>query len=104
MRFIDFFAGVGGFRCGLNKVELKNDTVIENGDWNFAFTDLDPISESLEEIEYSIAEEPVEGYESVIETDEETGAFGKCLLQFEDESDYLTFINNLSKSKSPFLT
>ena len=29
---IELFAGVGGFRCGLNNVELKNDKVIENID------------------------------------------------------------------------
>ena len=34
---IELFAGVGGFRCGLNKVELKDDKVIENGDWNFVW-------------------------------------------------------------------
>lgn len=32
---IELFAGVGGFRCGLNNVELKNDTVVENGNWKF---------------------------------------------------------------------
>ena len=31
---VELFAGVGGFRCGLNKVELKNDKVIENGNWD----------------------------------------------------------------------
>lgn len=31
---VELFAGVGGFRCGLNKVELKNDKVIEHGNWN----------------------------------------------------------------------
>ena len=34
---IELFAGVGGFRCGLNKVELKNNKVIENGDWKFVW-------------------------------------------------------------------
>lgn len=34
---VELFAGVGGFRCGLNKVELKNDKVIENGNWNFVW-------------------------------------------------------------------
>lgn len=34
---IELFAGVGGFRCGLNNVELKNDKVIENGNWNFVW-------------------------------------------------------------------
>jgi len=32
---VELFAGVGGFRCGLNKVELKNDNVKENGNWEF---------------------------------------------------------------------
>ena len=31
---VELFAGVGGFRCGLNKVELKNDKVIEHGNWD----------------------------------------------------------------------
>ena len=30
---IELFAGVGGFRCGLNHVTLKNDVVTENGNW-----------------------------------------------------------------------
>ena len=34
---VELFAGVGGFRCGLNKVELINDEVIENGNWNFVW-------------------------------------------------------------------
>lgn len=34
---VELFAGVGGFRCGLNKVELKNDKVIEKGDWKFVW-------------------------------------------------------------------
>ena len=25
---VELFAGVGGFRCGLNHVELKNDKVV----------------------------------------------------------------------------
>jgi len=32
---VELFAGVGGFRCGLNNVELKNDKVKENGNWKF---------------------------------------------------------------------
>lgn len=32
---IELFAGVGGFRCGLNHVQLKDDKVIENGNWDF---------------------------------------------------------------------
>ncbi len=34
---VELFAGVGGFRCGLNKVILKNNTVIENGNWDFVW-------------------------------------------------------------------
>ena len=34
---IELFAGVGGFRCGLNNVELKKDKVIENGNWIFVW-------------------------------------------------------------------
>jgi len=34
---VELFAGVGGFRCGLNKVELKNNKVIEKGDWDFVW-------------------------------------------------------------------
>lgn len=34
---VELFAGVGGFRCGLNKVELKNNKVKENGNWNFVW-------------------------------------------------------------------
>jgi len=34
---VELFAGVGGFRCGLNKVELKNNLAIENGNWNFVW-------------------------------------------------------------------
>lgn len=30
---IELFAGVGGFRCGLNHVELKDGKTIENGNW-----------------------------------------------------------------------
>lgn len=32
---VELFAGVGGFRCGLNKVELIHDKVVEKGDWKF---------------------------------------------------------------------
>lgn len=32
---VELFAGVGGFRCGLNKVSLENDKVTENGNWQF---------------------------------------------------------------------
>lgn len=32
---VELFAGVGGFRCGLNNVQLVDGKVIENNDWNF---------------------------------------------------------------------
>lgn len=34
---VELFAGVGGFRCGLNDVELKGNKVIENNDWEFVW-------------------------------------------------------------------
>lgn len=34
---VELFAGVGGFRCGLNKVELKSNKVLENGNWKFVW-------------------------------------------------------------------
>lgn len=34
---VELFAGVGGFRCGLNKVTLNEDKVIENGNWKFVW-------------------------------------------------------------------
>lgn len=30
---VELFAGVGGFRCGLNHVELKDGKTVENGNW-----------------------------------------------------------------------
>ena len=32
---VELFAGVGGFRCGLNNVKLKNDKIIETGNWKY---------------------------------------------------------------------
>ncbi|MBE6139202.1 MAG: DNA (cytosine-5-)-methyltransferase [Firmicutes bacterium] len=34
---VELFAGVGGFRCGLNNVSLKNNKVEEKGNWNFVW-------------------------------------------------------------------
>lgn len=34
---VELFAGVGGFRCGLNDVQLKGNKVIENNDWEFVW-------------------------------------------------------------------
>ncbi|MBR0473340.1 MAG: DNA (cytosine-5-)-methyltransferase [Methanosphaera sp.] len=35
----ELFAGVGGFRCGLNKVKLSNNKVIEDNTWKFVYAD-----------------------------------------------------------------
>ena len=34
---VELFAGVGGFRCGLNKVTLIDDKVKESGNWKFVW-------------------------------------------------------------------
>ncbi len=34
---IELFAGVGGFRCGMNDVRLENDETIELGPWHFVW-------------------------------------------------------------------
>lgn len=34
---IELFAGVGGFRCGLNKVKFDGEKVTENNHWNFVW-------------------------------------------------------------------
>lgn len=34
---VELFAGVGGFRCGLNNVLLSNNKVTEKGNWNFVW-------------------------------------------------------------------
>ena len=34
---VELFAGVGGFRCGLNKVEFINNKVKENDNWKFVW-------------------------------------------------------------------
>ncbi len=34
---VELFAGVGGFRCGLNNVRLINNKVMENGNWKFVW-------------------------------------------------------------------
>ncbi len=36
-KVVELFAGVGGFRCGLNNVELINGKVKESNDWQFVF-------------------------------------------------------------------
>ena len=49
---VELFAGVGGFRCGLNKVELKNDKVKENGNWKFVWANQwEPSTKSQEAFE-----------------------------------------------------
>ncbi len=49
---IELFAGVGGFRCGLNHVELKDDKVVENGNWKFLWANQwEPATKSQEAYE-----------------------------------------------------
>ena len=46
---VELFAGVGGFRCGLNHVELKNDKVVEKGNWKFLWANQwEPATKSQE--------------------------------------------------------
>ena len=46
---VELFAGVGGFRCGLNHVELKNDKVVEKGNWKCLWADQwEPATKSQE--------------------------------------------------------
>lgn len=35
---VELFAGVGGFRCGLNNVQMINEIVKENNTWNFVWS------------------------------------------------------------------
>ncbi len=49
---VELFAGVGGFRCGLNKVTLDKDKVIENANWNFLWANQwEPATKSQEAYE-----------------------------------------------------
>lgn len=49
---IELFAGVGGFRCGLNHVELKDDKVVGNGNWKFLWANQwEPATKSQEAYE-----------------------------------------------------
>ncbi len=49
---VELFAGVGGFRCGLNKVTLINDIVNENGNWKFVWANQwEPATKSQEAYE-----------------------------------------------------
>lgn len=44
---VELFAGVGGFRCGLNNVTLINDKVKENGNWKFVWANQwEPLTKS----------------------------------------------------------
>ncbi|WP_409200030.1 DNA (cytosine-5-)-methyltransferase [Methanobrevibacter sp. DSM 116169] len=36
-KVVELFAGVGGFRCGLNQVKLENNQVIEENNWDFVW-------------------------------------------------------------------
>lgn len=49
---IELFAGVGGFRCGLNKVKLADEIVHENGNWKFVWANQwEPATKSQEAYE-----------------------------------------------------
>ena len=49
---VELFAGVGGFRCGLNKVELNNNYVKEKGNWEFLWANQwEPATKSQEAYE-----------------------------------------------------
>lgn len=49
---VELFAGVGGFRCGLNKVSLDKDKVKENGNWKFLWANQwEPATKSQEAYE-----------------------------------------------------
>ncbi len=46
---VELFAGVGGFRCGLNHIKLEKDKVIDNGAWNFVWANQwEPATKSQE--------------------------------------------------------
>lgn len=46
---VELFAGVGGFRCGLNKVILDKDEVREEGNWKFLWANQwEPATKSQE--------------------------------------------------------
>ena len=45
----ELFAGVGGFRCGLNNVSLVNNKTVEDGNWNFVWANQwEPATKSQE--------------------------------------------------------
>lgn len=49
---VELFAGVGGFRCGLNKVTLDKDKVKEKGNWKFLWANQwEPATKSQEAYE-----------------------------------------------------
>ena len=49
---VELFAGVGGFRCGLNNVSLKNNKVSEKGSWKFLWANQwEPATKSQEAYE-----------------------------------------------------
>ena len=46
---VELFAGVGGFRCGLNNVSLVNNKTVEDGNWNFVWANQwEPATKSQE--------------------------------------------------------
>ena len=53
---IELFAGVGGFRCGMNQVELIDNKVVENGNWNFVWANQwEPATKSQEAFDCYVA-------------------------------------------------
>lgn len=49
---VELFAGVGGFRCGLNNITLKNNKVSEKGAWKFLWANQwEPATKSQEAYE-----------------------------------------------------
>lgn len=49
---VELFAGVGGFRCGLNNVTLKKNKATENGNWRFVWANQwEPATKSQEAFE-----------------------------------------------------
>ncbi|SDB84314.1 conserved repeat domain-containing protein [Pelagirhabdus alkalitolerans] len=50
-----------------NGEEIDSQQVTSGDDWNFSFTDLDEFDEEGTRFEYSIEEEPVDGYDTTIE-------------------------------------
>lgn len=53
---VELFAGVGGFRCGLNNVKLHKNNAIENGPWKFVWANQwEPSTKSQEAYDCYVA-------------------------------------------------